>query len=57
MIGIYLVIFKMSVANPLMWIGVGLISAAIILDTLYIAGASVIDWAQVVSSWKGNKDG
>lgn len=53
MIGVYLVIFKLSITNPLLWIGVGLIAAAIILDTLYIAGASVIDWAQVVASWKG----
>lgn len=51
---IFIVIF-MGITDPVKWVALALVGAAVILDTLYIAGASVIDWAQVAAGWKGKQ--
>lgn len=42
--------------DVLKWIALSLIGWGIIKDTLYMAGASVIDYAKLAASWKGKKD-
>jgi hypothetical protein len=47
-------IIKIDDSSDLKWIALALIGAKVILDGLYMAGASVLDYAKVVASWKGN---
>jgi hypothetical protein len=45
--GVALIIFKIDTPLDLRWIALALIVRGVLLDTLYIAGAS-FDWAQIV---------
>jgi hypothetical protein len=54
--GLFYVIAKLDDANALKWVAMGLIGLKAIIDGLYLAGASVLDYAKLAASWKGNKD-
>lgn len=41
--------------DPLKWIALALIGWGAIKDGLYMAGASIIEYAKLAGAWKGNK--
>ena len=50
------IIYKLTGQAELKWIGLALIGAAMIKDSLYMAGAYVLDYAKLAAAWKGNKE-
>lgn len=48
-----LIVWKVSDASALKWLGLALIGSNIILAGLYLAGASVLDYAKLAGAWKG----
>ena len=53
---ITLIIFKVEDNDVLKWIALSLVAAKIIIDTLYLAGASVLDYAKLAAGWKGKDE-
>ena len=49
-IGIMTVISRLEDAAALKWIGLGLIGANVVLGGLYLAGATVTDWAKLAAA-------
>lgn len=41
--------------QPLLWVTLSLVIYAIIMDGLYMGGASVLDYAEVAKAWKIGK--
>ena len=56
MSGLAMIILKLDDSGSLKWIAMGLIASKIIIDGLYLAGASVLDYAKLAASWKGNNE-
>jgi hypothetical protein len=56
MAGIFAIVAKIDDASALKWIAIGLIACKVIIDGLYMAGASVLDYAKLAASWKGNNE-
>jgi hypothetical protein len=50
------IILKVEDNDVLKWIALALIGTKIIIDTLYMAGASVLDYAKLAAGWKGNAE-
>ena len=48
------IIYKINDADALKWVGLALIGAKIAIDGLYLAGASVLDYAKLAQGLKGN---
>ncbi|MFC3070507.1 hypothetical protein [Phenylobacterium soli] len=48
--GIASVIWRLSDAGALKWIGLALVGANVALATLYLAGATVTDWAKLAAA-------
>jgi hypothetical protein len=47
------VIWKLDDPSALKWIAIALVVSNIILAGLYLAGASVLDYAKLAGAWKG----
>lgn len=52
---ILIIILTISAADPLKWIALALIGWGAVKDGLYMAGASIIEYAKLAGAWKGNK--
>jgi hypothetical protein len=48
--GVGAIIWRIDDAQALKWIGLALIGANVILATLYLAGATVTDWAKLAAA-------
>lgn len=48
--GVAAIIWRIDDAQALKWIGLALIGANVILATLYLAGATVTDWAKLAAA-------
>lgn len=44
-----------ALSQPLLWVALSLVIYAIIMDGLYMGGASVLDYAEVAKAWKIGK--
>jgi hypothetical protein len=51
--GVSAVIFRLDDAAALKWIALALIGANVAMATLYLAGATVTDWAKLAAAAKG----
>lgn len=49
-VGVSAIIWRMSDAQALKWLGLALVAANVILATLYLAGATVTDWAKLAQA-------
>jgi hypothetical protein len=47
------VIWKLNDPSALKWIAMALIVSNIVMAGLYLAGASVLDYAKLAGAWKG----
>ena len=45
---------RMDDATELKWVVLAVVGAKVVIDGLYLAGASVLDYAKLAASWKGN---
>lgn len=50
-----IIIFLVGPGDPLKWIALGLIAWGAVKDGLYMAGASIIEYAKLAGAWKGNE--
>ncbi len=51
--GVGVIIGRITDAQALKWLGLALIAANVITATLYLAGATVTDWAKLAQSARG----
>jgi hypothetical protein len=51
--GVAAIIFRLDDPGALKWIGLALIGANVAMATLYLAGATVTDWAKLAAAAKG----
>ena len=49
-------VIKIDTPEDLKWIALALIGAKVVLDGLYMAGASVLDYAKLAAGWKGKNE-
>lgn len=49
------IIFLIGPGDPLKWVALALIGWGAVKDGLYMAGASIIEYAKLAGAWKGNK--
>jgi hypothetical protein len=49
------IIWKVDDPTALKWLGVSLVASNVVMATIYLAGASVLDWAKLAASWKGKE--
>lgn len=54
-IGIVAIISRLEDAAALKWLGLVLVGANIVLATLYLAGATVTDWAKLAAGARGSQ--
>lgn len=52
-VGVMAVIWRLEDATALKWIGLALIGANVVLGGLYLAGATVTDWAKLAAAARG----
>lgn len=50
-----LIVWKINDPDALKWIALALIGANMLLAGLYMAGANILDYAQLAAAWKGGK--
>lgn len=48
------IVWKLDDPGALKWIAIALVVSNIIMAGLYLAGASVLDYAKLAGAWKGN---
>ena len=48
--GIGLVIWRLEDAAALKWLGLSLVGTNVVMATLYLAGATVTDWAKLAAA-------
>lgn len=53
--GVAAIILRIDDPQALKWIGLSLIGANVVLATLYLAGATVTDWAKLASGARGDQ--
>ncbi|MGA0604937.1 hypothetical protein ACO2Q0_02970 [Phenylobacterium sp. VNQ135] len=49
-VGLTVIVWRLDDAAALKWLGLALIGANVIMATLYLAGATVTDWAKLAAS-------
>jgi hypothetical protein len=54
--GVAAIIWRLDDPQALKWLGLGLVSANVIMATLYLAGATVTDWAKLAAAARGPRD-
>ncbi len=54
--GVAAIIWRLDDAEALKWLGLALVSANVIMATLYLAGATVTDWAKLAAAARGPRD-
>lgn len=50
--GVGAIIWRIDDAAALKWLGLGLIGGNVVMATLYLAGATVTDWAKLAAAAK-----
>jgi hypothetical protein len=50
-----LIVWKVDDPDALTWVAIALIASNIIMAGLYLAGASVLDYAKLAGAWKSGK--
>jgi hypothetical protein len=50
-----IIILSIATPDPLKWIALALIGWGAVKDGLYMAGASIIEYAKLAGAWKGNQ--
>ncbi len=55
--GLMMVIGRLDDPGALKWIGLGLIGSNVVLGGLYLAGATVTDWAKLAAAARGRDAG
>ena len=51
--GVVAIIWRLQDPVALKWLGLALVAANVILATLYLAGATVTDWAKLAAGARG----
>ena len=54
--GIVAIICRLEDPAALKWLGLVLVGANVVLATLYLAGATVTDWAKLAAGARGSPD-
>lgn len=54
--GLAAIIWRLDDPAALKWLGLALIGANVVLATLYLAGATVTDWAKLAAGARGASD-
>ncbi|MGH6909337.1 MAG: hypothetical protein ACREEG_04050 [Phenylobacterium sp.] len=49
-IGLSAIIWRLDDPSALRWLGLALIGANVVMATLYLAGATVTDWAKLAAA-------
>lgn len=55
-IAVGVIVAKVTDADALKWIAVSLIAQNVIVMGFYMAGASLVDWAQLAAGWKSGRE-
>ncbi|HEX2800939.1 MAG TPA: hypothetical protein VHN73_02615 [Phenylobacterium sp.] len=51
--GLSLILFRLDDPQALKWLGLGLVGSNAAVATLYLAGATVTDWAKLAAAARG----
>jgi hypothetical protein len=54
--GVAAIIWRLEDPDALKWLGLALVSANVVMATLYLAGATVTDWAKLAAAARGPRD-
>ena len=54
--GVGAIVWKLDDPGALKWLGLALIAANVVMATLYLAGATVTDWAKPAAAPRGPRD-
>jgi hypothetical protein len=54
--GLSAIVWRLSSAEALKWLGLALIGANVVVATLYLAGATVTDWAKLAHAARSATD-
>lgn len=54
--GVMAIVWRIDDPSALKWIGLALIGANVIMATLYLAGATVTDWAKLAAAARRGDD-
>ena len=54
--GVTAIIWRLDDPGALKWLGLSLVGANVIMATLYLAGATVTDWAKLAAAARGPRD-
>ncbi|ODT85575.1 hypothetical protein [Phenylobacterium sp. SCN 70-31] len=54
--GVGAIVWKLDDPGALKWLGLALIAANVVMATLYLAGATVTDWAKLAAAARGPRD-
>jgi hypothetical protein len=52
--GLGVIVWRLNSAEALKWVGLALIGANVVIATLYLAGATVTDWAKLAHAARSN---
>ena len=54
--GVTAIIWRLDDPDALKWLGLAMVGANVIMATLYLAGATVTDWAKLAAAARGPRD-
>jgi hypothetical protein len=54
--GVTAIIWRLNDPDALKWLGLALVGANVVMATLYLAGATVTDWAKLAAAARGPRD-
>jgi hypothetical protein len=54
--GVGVIIWRVDDAQALKWLGLALIGANVVMATLYLAGATVTDWAKLAAAARDGRE-
>ena len=54
--GVGLILWRLNDPQTLKWLGLALIAANVVMATLYLAGATVTDWAKLAAAARAPRD-
>lgn len=54
--GVGAIIWRLNDPQALKWLGLALVGSNVVMATLYLAGATVTDWAKLAAAARGPRD-
>lgn len=54
--GVAAIIWRLNDPDALKWLGLAMVGANVVMATLYLAGATVTDWAKLAAAARGPRD-